>query len=305
MEKFMKKITLIAMSLLLSNFSWAQNSCVPAQKNEYTALTAAIAFNQEDLKQILLSKYCFDFTNYYKTSKMAPGIFFAHTTNDLKTFTGRLKMDLLSIFLLNLNSQVKLNSQDKAEIYNIEKKYIPNISQKIINDTKTSQINNKPLLDFVVQDYNKNYSLPVNPQHNTPLTFAVIANEPEVLNNLMNSSSKTLYLYKKNDNGVTPIHLAFSVKKPLDKTNYNKNLIAVNTLLLDNIDLSKIKYLNMDDISFFEIVEALKDNNPDLYQKLKNKFHFNVDQHKITSQLKTTLSKKLNIVDTIYQQYSE
>lgn len=288
----------------------AQNSCIPAQKDEFFALKVAVAVNQDNVKSALLSKYCFNFNEYYSRNQELPAIFLSRTPSDIELFrkagvsldsykAGKHQLDLMSYLLLKSNFSFKVSETEKSTIIAVQKKYVPNISKESLQMKPISVAEHEVLLDHVSTAYQKLYSLPLSSQHNTALHFAVIANEPTVLKNLLTDNSRKLYLYRKNKAGIAPLHLVFATKKPVNKEDYQKKLEELNTLLINNIDSSKINYLKLESLSYFELAELFKDNNPDFYKKLKQKFNFPNSNIKVGTEAKNAILKQLNFVDTI------
>lgn len=305
-----KTITLLG--LLLTSLSVnAQAACTVAQKNEYLALNASFVFQQDSLKQTLLSNYCYDFDSFYKNNKVSPSIFFIRNENDLNIFrsaripidtyrAGRYQLDVLSYLLLQLNMKLNFTTQDKIDLLSIEKKYTTNLENSTFNIKPFIYTDYIQLLNSIASDYSKSYYLPLNTQNNTAISFSIIANEASILDKLVKANSnRQAVLYKKNSEGIAPYHLAFADKKPI--LGNKKNLSDVNNILINNLENVKINYLKIENVTFFEFVELFKENNIDFYEKLQNKYKFTISQERLAKlkELKPSLSKRINYVDNI------
>lgn len=305
-----KQITTLFFLGFLGFHNFALSACIPAQKNEYISLNSAIALQQSELKKTLLSKYCFKL-DYYVDNKIVPSVFFAHNANDIKLFTdqridlssyksGRYQLDLLSHVLLRLNLDLHIPNDEKNMLYNLGKQYLPNLSKESFNNKAISYSEYSDLLSAIVTNYNTSYHLPLNIQNNSPLAYAIIANEPKVLNDLVNTNTnRKTFLYRKNKAGIAPIHLAFANKRPFMKNNQQENTNLVNSILVNNLSQDKINYLNLENISFFELAEIFKNENIDFYNKLQNKFHFsvNISKYQKDHLFKNKLQERLNFVN--------
>lgn len=300
------KIASLIAFCLFNTFTQAQAACITAQKNEYVALNVSFLFQQEQLRNILLSKYCYDFHNFSKVNNIAPSLYFVRNTKDLDIFTGtrvpidsyktgKYQLDVLSYFLLQLNTKINLTDKDKNDLFILEKQYYPNVSRNSLNIQPLSYDNYSTLLKNMAQEYKTSYYLPLNNQNNTPLSFAVVSNEPQVLKILLDANSnRKAALYRKNNQGITAFHLAFAEKKPIlgNKNNINE----VNDILLDNLENLKLNYLKVENVSFLEFVELFKEHNMDFYQKLHKKFTYTItpERLKALQPIKANLQQRIN-----------
>lgn len=305
------KIALLLAFCFINSFTPAQAACINAQKNEYVALNVSFLFQQEQLKNVLHSKYCYDFENFSKMNNIAPSIYFVRNINDLNVFidtripidtykTGKYQLDPLSYFLLQLNTKISLTEKDKNDLFNLEKQYYPNISRNSLNIQPLNYDNYSKLLKSMAQEYSKSYHLPLNNQNNTPLSFAVVANEPQVLKLLLDTNAnRKAALYRKNNQGISAFHLAFANKKPILG---NKNSVTqLNDILLNNLENLKLNYLKVENVSFLEFVELFKEQNMDFYQKLHKKFTYTISPERLKNlqATKSNLQQRINFSNDI------
>lgn len=106
--------------------------------------------------------------------------------------------------------------------------------------------------------------------------YAIYLSEPTVLEILLKNSISKRDLTVKNIHEVAPVHLAFAPKVftgTNEKVNEEK-LKKTNDLIVEYLDKKYVPLLSIRTIPFWTYVELYKNNNLDLYNKLKEKHNF-------------------------------
>lgn len=311
------------LSILILSFFVALNAsatCVTATEEEYKALDISVITDNTNLRNSLTEKYCFNPPQFYKEvskpqGKLFQGVFKSRYIDDLKIFypketpistfgEGNYARDLLSFAV----SAYHLPRINESEAKGVEK-YLPKGEKINLNPKPLTIKEHDELMAYIVKAYNtEGYTFTSKFDGNNMFHYVILANNHKVFYELTNSISyRNLYLYKNNHLGVTPMHLAFSKKMPYEGSVEKEDTAALNTLLINLLSKERVKFITYVEIgtpllNFFEFAEIMKDENPDFYKKLKEKFNFNVNisNEKITK-LKPILTKSLilqNVIDS-------
>lgn len=305
----MNKRLLIAISLAAATtFAHAQTpqlsmkppvvACAPATKAEYIALSGAIGLNKKDLVLSLLSKYCYDLSQYEK-QQMAVPFFFVPDVQMLQLFVERgidvsryvlpkTQMDLLSHLLVRSEVSPPMSANDKQEVINILKKYDSRISLKDFDTPLAfgrggkdiSKQKNNDIIKYVAQLTAKNYSFDVPKDKawkNTALHYAVMMNNADTLDILLKDKYVKDAMFKRNSMGLAPIHMAF-----MDRPNATpEEKRRTNAILIDLLDKSSVSKLFFKNASFMEFIEVNQNQNPALYEAIKAKVPTKLDKMKV------------------------
>lgn len=300
----MKKLVLALLSTLtLSGQAFA---CQPASPNEYKALIMATGLNQPILMQQLTTKYCYNLTSYnFEQAHLTHPVFFSPSPIFMNYYLrfgeallnyrdNRDKdnadpnvpngMDILSFFLtMPYTSFYQETPQERAQEINFLKAYDPkaNVSwydnpvqtlennpQKykdpLIASNRTSQIRQLLVL------YKGMIDLPKDKYGNDAAIYAMMTYEAEAFSALTRNS---LYnYYRKNSDNLTIFHMAFANKYFTGTPEQaSKNLERINTILVDAFKPEKVNELKFRGVSFNGYMEAMKDNNQDLYDRIVQK----------------------------------
>ncbi len=132
--------------------------------------------------------------------------------------------------------------------------------------------------------------------------YAIYLSEPTVLEVLLKNTISKRDITVKNVHEVAPIHLAFAPKVFVgsdDKINEEK-LKKTNDLIVEHLDKKYVPLLSIRTIPFWTYVELYKNNNLDLYNKLKEKHNFkpiNIELFKKDSIKASDLDLKTKVVE--------
>ncbi len=107
-------------------------------------------------------------------------------------------------------------------------------------------------------------------------SYAVYLSEPTVLEVLLKNAVSKRDLTVKNVHEVAPIHLAFAPKVFVgsDAKINEEKLKKTNDLIVEHLDKKYVPLLSIRTMPFWTYVELYKNNNLDLYNKLKAKHNF-------------------------------
>ena len=300
----MKKLTLLIASLgiFLSQQSFAACTTAPSP-NDYLALDAATALDQPNLVDKLFSTYCYDANriDYTALGKEAPIFFttspamlsyYIRKSRDITDFkTQHTQLDILSKLLVQpYTTYQEATPSEKRDIINFLKKYSPDANLTWFNsDFQTIEnpkdrykkpsvlANNQAMIKVLLPIYVKKLTFPQDFKGNDALTYAVLTNNYEVVQTLSNDNT---IFYRRNKDGFSLFHLAFAKHKFAgDPKVGEENLKRINDIIVKNYKSNYAQYLNIQNVPFYNFIEIMKDNNPDLYIKLKNKVKFDNNEN--------------------------
>lgn len=171
--------------------------------------------------------------------------------------------------------------------------------------------NDKPILDEVVREKFLKY-IAEQTVKKTLITkdtidfnayaYAIYLSEPTVLEVLLKNAISKRDMTVKNVHEIAPIHFAFAPKVFVgsdEKINEEK-LKKTNDLIVEHLDKKYISLLSIRTIPFWTYAELYKNNNLDLYNKLKAKHNFkamNLEFFKKDSIKATDLDIKTKLIE--------
>jgi len=278
----MKKsiLYLIFVGLFTSNTVFAQN-CKQFDLDTWVDLLALTKLEQNEKVKDILNTYCY--APPASKRKMNEPFWFSKNIETLKMFEQKqpkiyqslnnYNQDLLSAKLIEpllyqpyTSEQIQINIFEKTI-----KKY--NVAKETINDKAASGAKREEILNYLTTQYIKNNKLTKDVFNKNVLGYAIYMSEPKVLQSLLDSNNFNKHLFFKGSDTISSIHLAFAqhdASIPQDK------IKQVNDIIVANIDKKHLPLLSIRALNFAQFVELMKDNNPDLYEKLNKKFNFNV-----------------------------
>lgn len=167
-----------------------------------------------------------------------------------------------------------VNAQKRKELKNdaeqVKQNY-PDISGKF---NEFNDEDNKKIIKFLAEKYNKGHNDFVDKFDHTPLSYAVLTNNVDIINKLTPVRSLSSIVFEKDIYGLTVLHLLFSSELK------GKDTRLLNDYILNNIETRKIIHVQWNGIDYFQFAEVMKDNNPDLYKKLNKLFSFSIKVNK-------------------------
>lgn len=287
------------------------SSCKPATLNEYNVLVLATALNRADLMQKLTSKYCYDLGNFNfnRIDKPHP-IFFSPNATFLTYYlqTSRnfidLKepesgLDILSYLLvIPYSSHNVTDNNKKNEIMKEVFPYDNHINVSWFSDLYQTLDNRKGkytnlavwnnyqnMIDVLAGYYQNLLTLPQDSKGNSPLNYAILTNQFVVVNEILKGPYYNFY--KKNADGFTPFHLAFAEKFYFGQDVIKEqDIILINNLLIEQFKPERTAFLDIQDVTFNEFMELMKENNMDLYDKIiKKQLDFKMEVPEIDIEL--------------------
>lgn len=285
MKKLMK-FTTGAIVAALSMSSWAQN-CTSVQPEQLQALLVLVTTNKVQTVNSLLNKYCYD-PEIYKKNDMLPPFYFANSVDMLKLFENRkidimdyqeksTGLDLFSYFLIEPFDPKVISDEEKQKFTQLGKKYDSSVTKEQLNEgLKLTHDERDNLLFEVGQIYKNGYVQRKDIYGNTALSYVIMTGESSLMGDALGSYSTGAPLFRKNKEGLAPVHLVFGMNYiyAKDEAQKKKMMEATNDAVLKLLDSGRVGLAGYKDMSFFDFAEMMKDENPDFYNKLKDKFHF-------------------------------
>jgi len=319
-----KQKIIISLSLLfgLSSFSQANTNCIPMKEKDIEALITFIEIANHNLIKSSLDKFCYDQTQINKNDDNQPYMF-SKSLADLKLFQAKnidifkykslISQDILSFYLLAKHTQVTDHESVIDGVKEVNKNFNLNIPYSPQPQKQLSSQDRTEILNYLSDSYLKDQSLLLTSDTfgNSPLHYSVLTLESTIFNKIMTSSNfKNLLV--KNKTGFTPIHFLFLKKSPFnDSVDTKKSLMNINRFIMDNfksyqtISL-KIKknenFLLLTELTFFDFIELMKENNLELYNHFKNKSSFKISPflNSLNNEQKQLLKEKIDTTAEVY-----
>lgn len=287
----MKKLLMFGLMLVsLNSFgqSLNKNICSKNYEDNSKLLVGSLRYNNPEFTKSLFENKCikelkindvwlFEELNTVESLKLILEHNRSLTLNDIKLEFNR---DLLSNLLLReiiKEKRKKINEQEEPEIRKLIEKV--DVNNKLNYNWRPSDKDYKDyndLLNFVAKSYYDRTNINKDIEGNIALTYAILANKPELL-----KYTYTVYNGKKtwnikNNFGLFPLHYMFSPKLK------GKNIEKLNDLVINEVPFSYILNMKLSfgynkNYDYFQFSELLKENNPDFYKKLKMKYNFEIN----------------------------
>jgi hypothetical protein len=297
-----KNLLVILIFYALINISYAQQIlCGKTEEDNYTLLVGSIRYNNLNIEKSILQK-CFKkikLNDFFILEDIYTKEALEILLNSDKTLNlNDLKSNNRDFFSTLLLRDIKKN--EKLAQYKVENN---EIIDKINSVDKYNLINKKwmsndedykKLLEFVANQYYSNLTIPKDSSNKSAIYYVILANKPNLLQysyTLLNGKKSWIL---KDGNGLSPIHYMFS---PLLK---GKNVSELNDKMLKDTPTSYLinTILNLDidkSYDYFQFAELMKENNPDLYAKLKSKYKFEIKNLNKNKEVIKLLNNKLSV----------
>lgn len=292
----MKKIIL---PILLSlNVATGFAACIEPTKKETILLAATSYAQMYDKMNELTNKYCFEFRS--NDEQFNSPLVLNTNAKGLAILQGKSgksyvnmavdhnKMDLFSLTLIdNAMMSERVRKETIEEVKEVIAKNYPKAdTSKITEDIKKRS--KKELLDFMAKQYAQISSPNKDKMKNTALTYVIATNNPDYLEQALGGLREKSMFTQLNGMGITPLHVAFA------NTLKGKNTTELNKKLINMVPVSYIINNVIWNYDYFQFAEAFQENNPTLYQMLKDKYKFEVTK-KMDPKVKKEIQKALNI----------
>lgn len=282
-KKLLNSLLLLSL-ITISTISNASISCAKNQEDNMILFVGSLRYNNLEVEKELLKNKCV----VNLSSKDNYILEDVNTVEALDIILKNNKAFILNDARMDLNrdffSDLLLREVNKVEREKIFKKEDPEIRQRIskvdVNNLlnkswKPSEEDYNKLLNFVGSSYYNNSTNLKDNKGEYAINYVILANKPELI-----KYSYTVFTGKKawtikNNNGFSALHFMFS---PSLK---NKDVKKLNDLMLKEVPVSYLINTNLllgtgKTFDYFQFAELMKNNNPDLYQKLKNMYKFEI-----------------------------
>lgn len=269
----------------------AFSQCITPTQKDFVKLSLSIVYQNNTSLYEILNKKCIDFTytqnwsdiGWVDSPLMSSNNFnqFKQILETTKYSNDKLNTQYSQIFTKQnlLVSRMILGSLSNKKLASI-KKDIESF-QKDFPEVKGSYTDfnaeeNKKIIIYLANIYSQSFTTFFDKFNNSPLSYAILTNNSEIFNKTFSQVDGTNALFRINKNGITPMHLLFSSDLK------NKDVSKLNDIVLSKINLQNLLYLNFKNVDYFQYIEIFKNNNPDLYKKLKQKLKFSVVLNDVT-----------------------
>lgn len=287
MFKFTKiKYGLLAAGMILPTIGFAQTGC-NLKANDIHSMMYEMYYDNLDPIRANLKQECYSEINntIHKAGQSLDFILIdsledfkllEQVNPDIYKMKNYQQQDILSMFLtkkLILNDLDSVGKTMKEELSIKDSQ----VRKKVIDRQKEEE-----LLVYLANYYVKNRIKSKDVNNRDAFSYAVYMLEPKVLEVL--KENYRLEILMKGKDVMSPFHVAF-VKKP--KLANHENLTKVNDILTQFFEPKFAPLLKIQNLSFVDYMELMKDNNHDLYTKLMNKI--NASGNKLLLNKKTSL----------------
>ncbi len=275
---FKYKKSIIASLVLVSSMAFAQEQakCNQPEIIDYKKLMIQLITQNTKNQEILLKNFCYGLNNFRNPNLDNP-IFYTQSKETLDVFEKNgidyslIRSKNHSLDLFSYAIVMKERYKDKKYLDMIEKEI--NKSYKIIFPTGKDVLTLKPTeevekayFDKLAEKYKSKYAISRDIYGNSLVSYVILGNLPQYIESSFSAYGSKVILFQKNKDGYSPLHLMFSKKFKTEKVEELNNKILS---LITERDLMKLKYKNL---SYLEYANLLKENNPDFYKKLVEKF---------------------------------
>lgn len=276
----MKK-SLISLSVGLIGLLGSQTTiaaCLQATEEQYQNTSVLLLGNKKEL-ETYLPKYCIDLkklTNNLSNTRDLETFKILETYNpDIFGITNNLGQDLLSNFLIKYTTkEVEPTEKEKRDIYNIYKTRFPEdkrtFEEIVSYPDSLKEKNRDEILSYISTKIKPKTFLQKDSIGNNTLSYIILSNKVNLINNVEKTipNLKALLIQRNKDN-YNNLHLMFS---PILK---DKNTTQLNDKIISLMNNQTIIMSSFPSIGYAEYAELMKENNPDFYKKIKEKFKLN------------------------------
>lgn len=285
----MKK-SLISLSVGLIGLLGSQTTiaaCLQATEEQYQNTSVLLIINKKEL-ETYLPKYCIDLKKLTNTLGNARDLetfkILEKYNPDIFTINNSLGQDLLSNLLIKYTAkEVEPTEKEKREIFKIYKTRFPEDKrtyEEIANyPDSLKEKNRDEVLAYISTKLKSKTFLQKDTIGNNTLSYIILSNRVNLIDNIEKTTPnlKALLIQRNLDN-YNNLHLMFSpILKGKDTTKLNDKILS----LMNN---QSIIISSFPSIGFAEFAELMKENNPDFYNKVKDKFKLNPKSNLIKNQ---------------------
>lgn len=301
--KKLLSISLLALSGIFStNVAFAQ-----CGKNDTILFLGSLRYNNVVMAESFLKNNCVSWDEKtkkmtFKQIKTVDEIKLIEKYNrglNLESFKGEHSKDLLSSMLYesiyprteNILAEEEKETQALLNKAGANNKF--NYNWRQTTDDKDK------LLDYLAKKNVENVKVNLDVVGNSVLNYMILANKPNLIKYSYTALGDKKIWIKPNSDGFFAIHFLFS---PLLK---NKNVATLNDVALKEIPVAyllnagQLKLGTGKTYDFFQYAELMKENNPDLYKKLKDKYQFEVKGINNAADVKKYINDKITFKDLL------
>jgi len=191
--------------------------------------------------------------------------------SDRQLLSEAMVSPLYYVSILEDIKQENKNADVFFKKYGVSKEELPKVDKPIIDEATREKF-----LKYIAEQTVKKTLITKDTIDFNAYSYAIYLSEPTVLEVLLKSAISKRDMTVKNVHEIAPVHLAFAPKVFVgtdDKINEEK-LKKTNDLIVEHLDKKYVALLSIRTMPFWTYVELYKNNNLDLYNKLKAKHNF-------------------------------
>ncbi len=191
--------------------------------------------------------------------------------SDRQLLSEAMVSPLYYVSILEDIKQENKNADVFFKKYGVSKEELPKVDKPIIDEATREKF-----LKYIAEQTVKKTLITKDTIDFNAYSYAIYLSEPTVLEVLLKSAISKRDMTVKNVHEIAPVHLAFAPKVFVgtdDKINEEK-LKKTNDLIVEYLDKKYVALLSIRTMPFWTYVELYKNNNLDLYNKLKAKHNF-------------------------------
>lgn len=275
-------------------------ACETPTEQNYINFSLAVLYKDNHSTDMLSQKYCFD---YFRNPTFGDSpLLQSNDFEQFKTLTKNISND-------DMNTDI---ASSFGENLLVSRMLLPTLSDKIKTemDNEINSIKNKynyktplPKLDKQENDkiiyhlatiYHNSFSNFMDEFNNTPIFYTILTNRPDILGLSISQTEGKSAFYRPNKDGITPLHLLFSPEVK------NQDMRKINDEVLKRIDIYKLIGVVYKGVDYFQFISVMKDNNPDLFNKLYKQFKFETKLNPVAirtvNDMDLSYIKKLNLI---------
>lgn len=298
------RTSMLIAALAYSSFS---SACIPPTAKDYNALNSATSLDRIALVHSLTQKYCYDLNHIVLTpiaanhpifSAATPDILqlYLKATSNISQYTDEsFHLDILSktlVFPFSLYSNI--TPSQRKEVLSLLQQYDPQAALSWFKNphqnfdhtpekslTQESLSNNRSMVTILLPFYKNVFTLPLDDFGNNAFTYSILTHNYAAASQLARREIFT----RRNVEQYSIFHLAFAphssnaLPNDVQKTNdllmqYFKNtpVNSLNYIDFKKTPVNALGYINKSSkiyaIPFLTFIGIMKENNPDLYNKI-------------------------------------
>lgn len=297
---------LFPLLLLVPSISFSQEKCKVLTEVQYKQIYSLAGASQNTALRKYLKDYCFDpaFISSKNLDNIAFYIYDLDLLNEYskidKNFystKNRLNRNLLSNVMISHLFPAPMSGAEYEKKRIVMADGLKQYSLKEEPYKKLTLDSYNSIIDLYTKNIPTNILLEDDVVSLNSLDYSIITVNPRVFQKI---NPNFITLIKPDSYSNPPIYYFFAPKYPFEKSDSDNE--KLNNLLMSKVNqqtIGKLVKYKRFGLSFYEFAEIMKDNNLDLYNKLKNSPNFMVRDHfkdpKIQEDIRSKINEELDL----------